>query len=226
MIAKKSSSADLEKKRFAFFQIGLIVSGALCLVAFEYSSAHVDGKVAKVDEEVLESYVFDERLHDIPEKPMPQRENTATVIATPIDNVTISSRPLPNGTSTAGFITVIGDTGYEFGEIEEEDVVYEGVDKEPAFPGGVKAMMEFIQEKTEYPELEREMGIQGIVYVEFIVNKDGSISSVLSKSELNKNLEKEAMRVVGIMPNWIPGEQAGKAVRVRYIIPINFSILP
>lgn len=228
MIAKKSSSADLERKRFAFFQIGLIVSGALCLVAFEYSSANVEHKVVKLEEPAPETYMYDEKLLDIVEKPEVQKQPTATVIALPQDNVTITTRTLPTGIFSASHtVSVIGDGGYgDIGELEPEDIIYEGVDVDPSFPGGAEAMMKFIQSKTLYPAIPREMGIQGIVYVGFIVNKDGSISEVISKNDLHIDLEKEAKRVVGIMPNWIPGEQAGKPVRVRYVVPINFVIQP
>jgi len=226
MIAKKSSSADLEKKRFAFFQIGLIVSGALCLVAFEYSSANVSQKVVHVEEQE-HYYSNDERLVEIIEKPVVQKP-AATILALPIDNATISSTILQTGTfTTSSTISVIGDSGYgDIGELAPEEMIYEGVDQEPSFPGGDKAMNAFIQLKTQYPQLPREMGIQGIVYVGFIVNKDGSISEVITKNNLHIDLEKEAKRVIGIMPNWIPGEQAGKPVRVRYVVPINFVIQP
>ena len=227
MIAKKSSSADLERKRFAFFQIGLIVSGALCLVAFEYSSANVQQKVVKVEEPAPDTYSYDDKLLEIIEKPAVEKP-AATVIALPTDNVTITARTLPTGTFSASHtVSIIGDGGYgDIGELEPEDIIYEGVDVDPSFPGGNKEMMSFIQSKTQYPQIPREMGIQGIVYVGIIVNKDGSISEVTAKNDLHIDLEKEAKRVVGIMPNWIPGEQAGKPVRVRYVVPINFVIQP
>jgi len=226
MIAKKSSSADLEKKRFAFFQIGLIVSGALCLVAFEYSSANVSQKVVHVEEQE-HYYSNDERLVEIIEKPVVQKP-AATILALPIDNATISSTILQTGTfTTSSTISVIGDSGYgDIGELIPEDIEHEIVDKEPSFPGGAVAMNAFIKLKTQYPELAREMGIQGIVYVGFLVNKDGSISDISTKNNLSIDLDKEAKRVVGIMPNWIPGEQAGKPVKVRFVVPINFVIQP
>ena len=85
-------------------------------------------------------------------------------------------------------------------------------------------MMKFIQSTVNYPEMPREMGIQGVVNVHFVVNKDGSISNVRTDSQLHKDLEKEAMRVISMMPNWKPGEQAGKHVSVHYTVPINFVI--
>jgi len=227
MIAKKSNKADLERKRFAFFQIGLIVAGSVCLVAFEYTSANVAGKVVYIEDDVEQAYTFDEKLHDIPEQPIPQKQNSVSVTMIPIDNVTISVKALASVGFTSNTFSGMGDAGYgDLGELIPEDIIYEGVDKEPEFPGGDSAMAVFIKRKTEYPEIPREMGIQGIVYVGFIVNKDGSISEVNSKNSLNADLEREAMRVIRLMPNWIPGEQAGKPVRVRFTVPINFLIKP
>ncbi len=103
-----------------------------------------------------------------------------------------------------------------------EDIIYEDVEVDAAFPGGDKAMIAFIESEIHYPLIPLEMGIQGKVYVEFIVNKDGSISDVTAKNNLHVDLEKEAIRVVSMMPNWVPGKQAGKPVRARKVIPINF----
>jgi len=95
---------------------------------------------------------------------------------------------------------------------------------EPTFPGGESAMMTWIQEHIEYPQLAVEMGEQGIVYVQFVVNKDGSIEKVKIMRGVSDALDDEAKRVVKRMPKWTPGEQAGKKVRVRYTLPIHFRL--
>ena len=112
--------------------------------------------------------------------------------------------------------------------VEEEKIIDEPiqdfVEVDPAFPGGEAAMIKFIQQNVVYPELSREMGEQGTVYVQFVVNSDGSIQDVVVLKGVSEQLNKEAVRVVKKMPNWSPGEQAGKKVRVRYQIPIKFTI--
>lgn len=227
MIAKKSNKADLERKRFAFFQIGLVVAGSLTLAAFEYTTVNVEKKKVEIaqntstwspttdliDEDILES------------KPQPQ---TASYQTEPVDSVIISTTPGPLVT-TIGPIVIVDTPCIDC--IEKPVIVDDTkakilnfVDKDPEYVGGVEAMMAFLQENTNYPEMCREMGIGGTVFVEFVVNTDGSICQVKSANEMNPLLMKEAERVVGLMPNWIPGENAGKKVRVRYTIPINFVV--
>jgi periplasmic protein TonB len=232
MIAKKSSKADLERKRFAFFQIGMIVAGSLTLAAFEYTTVQTEKqKVAIVEEDsgvqIWVPALIDPVQEDRPE-PQQSRVQQSSVVMKPIDEVTIVKAPLnPNLTYTDTKVIITEpctdciETGITI-EGEDEPLFVSEVD--PQYPGGFKAMFDFISKNVSYPEMAREMGVQGTVQVHFVVNRDGSITDVKTDSKVNKDLENEAMRVVGMMPNWIPGEQAGKPVRVHYTIPINFVI--
>lgn len=226
MIAKKSMKADLEKKRFAFFQIGMLVAGSLALAAFEYNSAEISEKIVRFENQV-ETWVPDEMVYDLIEDRQ-EIQQSASVTMPPIDDLTISSRtiPEPGITVSSGLIIIDeGDGGYgPIGNIVEIDDILPVAEIEPQFPGGEAAMAEFIRSKVRYPDMPMQMGVQGVTYIEFVVNTDGSICQIKAKSDIHKDLEKEAMRVVGLMPNWIPGEQAGKKVRVRYTVPINFVI--
>ena len=94
----------------------------------------------------------------------------------------------------------------------------------PQFPGGDKAMFEFISSNIKYPAIAREYGEQGTVYIQFTVEKDGSISKVVSQRPLGYGLDEEALRVINSMPKWKAGEQRGRKVRVRFTIPIKFSL--
>jgi protein TonB len=105
-----------------------------------------------------------------------------------------------------------------------EEPIADFAEVEPTFPGGEGAMMTWIQENIEYPQIAVEMGEQGIVYVQFVVNKDGSIEQVKIMRGVSDALDDEAKRVVKKMPKWTPGEQAGKKVRVRYTLPIHFRL--
>lgn len=226
MIAKKSTKADLEKKRFAFFQIGMLVAGSLALAAFEYNSAEISEKIVQFNND-RETWVPNEDVYEIIED-RPLETSHASVTMPPIDDLTITTRtmPEPGITVNPGVIVIDeGDGGYgPIGDIVDIGEILPVAEIEPMFPGGETAMAEFIRSKVRYPSMPMEMGIQGITYIEFVVNTDGSICQIKAKSNLHKDLEKEAMRVVGLMPNWIPGEQAGKKVRVRYTVPINFVI--
>ena len=94
----------------------------------------------------------------------------------------------------------------------------------PQFPGGDKALMKFLSQNTEYPRYEREMEISGKVVLKFIVNEDGSISKTQILKGTTRGFEKEAARVVSILPHFKPGLQQGKPVKVQFILPFTFSL--
>ena len=100
------------------------------------------------------------------------------------------------------------------------------VDVMPSFLGGQEALMKFVKENLKYPEKERAKGITGKCIIGFVVETDGSISSVKVVKGIKKGpgCNKEAVRVVKSMPNWSPGIQNGKKVRVQFNLPVNFSL--
>ena len=123
--------------------------------------------------------------------------------------------------------TRIGEDAPVLGEtpsIMPAQAVFKIVEQMPQYPGGDDAMMKFIQKNIKYPDLERESDIQGRVVLGFIVNVDGSLSDITVRKSVSHGLDKEAIRVVKLMPNFIPGRQQGKAVRVQYMLPIMFKL--
>ena len=95
----------------------------------------------------------------------------------------------------------------------------------PEFPGGQAALINFLSENVKYPAIALENGIQGRVLVQFVVDKDGSISNVaVARTGGDPSLDKEAVRVIKMMPRWIPGMQRGKPVRVKYKVPVTFRL--
>ena len=111
-------------------------------------------------------------------------------------------------------------------EVVEDEVVeqeiFQIVEEMPAYPGGDQKLMEFIAKGIKYPQIARETGIQGRVFVGFVVEPDGSVSNVKVLRGIGGGCDEEAMRVVKSMPKWKPGKQRGKAVRVSYMLPVNF----
>ncbi len=95
---------------------------------------------------------------------------------------------------------------------------------ESEFPGGVEAMMKFISDRIQYPQVDIEMGIQGRVFVEFVVEKDGSLTEIKVLRGVSKTLDLEAMRIIRLMPKWKPGEIRGRPVRCRSRLPILFRL--
>jgi len=102
--------------------------------------------------------------------------------------------------------------------------VYDVVEQMPSFPGGPQRLKDYLSENTHYPKECKESGVQGRVIVRFIVERDGSISEVTIIRCLDPLMDVEAGRVISSMPKWNPGRQNGMAVRVRYILPVNFRL--
>ncbi len=107
---------------------------------------------------------------------------------------------------------------------EDENKIFTVVEQQPEFEGGYAAMMAFIKKNMRYPASARRMGVDGTVYVSFVVSKDGSISEVKTIRGISADCDKEAMRVVSMMPPWKPGRQNGKPVFVRFVLPIKFQL--
>ena len=108
---------------------------------------------------------------------------------------------------------------------EADPNVFEVVEKMPEFPnGGMPGLMKYLSDNIRYPEAAKVAGIQGRVTVVFVVDKDGSITNVKTLRGVDAELDKEAIRVISAMPKWIPGMQKGKAVKVRYTVPVMFRL--
>ena len=105
-----------------------------------------------------------------------------------------------------------------------EEKVYDVVEEMPQFPGGPSALFEYLSNNLQYPVVAEENGVQGRVIVTFIVEKDGSISNAKVVKAVDPSLDKEAIRLVESMPNWIPGKQNGEPVRVKYTVPVTFRL--
>jgi TonB family protein len=105
-----------------------------------------------------------------------------------------------------------------------ENKVFMVVERMPEFPGGEEAMNKFIQKNIVYPDMERSNDIQGRVVVGFVVEKDGSLSDFQIKKSVSTDIDKEAIRVVKLLPKFRPGMQQGKAVRLQYFLPIAFKL--
>ena len=106
----------------------------------------------------------------------------------------------------------------------EENKVFDVVEQMPSFPGGMGALMSWLSQNIKYPVIAAENGVQGRVIVQFVVEKDGSITDVKVAKSVDPSLDKEATRVVSSMPKWTPGKQNGSAVRVKYTVPVTFKL--
>jgi len=113
-------------------------------------------------------------------------------------------------------------------KLKSDDKVFEVVETQPEFPGGHNEMMKFISKNFKYPEEARRHEITGRVLISYVVNEDGKVSDIKpllpKERQLGYGLEEEAMRVISLMPDWTPGTQGGKAVKVRYTLPFYCTL--
>lgn len=225
MEAKKTPKADLENKRTFFVQIGLIVALAAMLVAFEWKT--YDVKQVEMGERQVE--ILEEEMVEItqqnkpPPPPAPPAQTTLIHIVT--DDVEVEDDLIID--AEADELTVI-DTYTPPAVMEEEEVaeaeIFTVVEESPSYPGGDEARIRFLQQNIQYPQMARESGIQGTVYVTFVVEKNGAVTDVRVLRGIGGGCDEEAVRVIKAMPKWNPGKQRGKPVRVQFNMPIKFTL--
>jgi protein TonB len=228
MNLKKSPKADLENKKNVFFMLGLVVALGVTLVAFEWTTKPkaADSLGQIQTQEVEEEIIPITREQQVKPPPPPPPPKTVEVLNIVDDDVEIEDE-LEIEDTEADDETVIDvapviETREE--EEEEEAQVFFIVEDMPEFPGGELALRKYIANAIKYPVIAQENGIQGKVYVTFVVDKDGGISDARIARGVDPSLDKEALRVVNTLPKWKPGKQRGKPVRVSYTVPINFVL--
>jgi len=227
MELKKSPKADLENKRSTFVQVGLVISLGLCLLAFNWTNrvekAASLGTIAQ--QEVEDEIIPITRQEEVKPPPPPPPPKVVEVLNI-VDDKTDIDEELDIDDSEADDKTVIEVAPIIQQEEEqaEESQVFFIVEDMPEFPGGELALRKFIANAIKYPVIAQENGIQGKVYVNFVVDKDGSITNAKIARGVDPSLDKEALRVVNSLPKWKPGMQRGKPVKVSYTVPISFVL--
>jgi len=225
MEEKKSPKANLENKKLMFTQIGLIISLVIAWLAFEhksYDKREIDPSLLRTAEVVEEELVEITKQEEPKPQPVEVPKQT-TQLEIVQDDVEVEDIEI---NAEVDQTEVIEE--YVAPEIEEEEVVeqeiFQIVEEMPAFPGGDQKMLEYVAKNIKYPQIARESGIQGRVFVSFVVEPDGSVSNVKVLRGIGGGCDEEAMRVVKSMPKWKPGKQRGKPVRVSYNLPVNFRL--
>ncbi len=122
------------------------------------------------------------------------------------------------------FCFVFTLTGSAQDPVNKKGDVYFTVDEMPKFPGGDQALREFIATNVKYPEKAKKEGKQGKVYVSFIIDKNGTVTNPKVERGVCPELDKESIRVVKSIPQWTPGKEKGKPVKVQFTVPINFAL--
>lgn len=228
MELKKTPKADLENKKQLYFMIGLVLALGIMLVGFEWTSkptkADSLGTVGAV--EVEEEIIPVTREQEV-KPPPPPPPKVIEVLNILDDDVKIDDE-LQIDDSEADDKTLIDVAPVISAPKEEEEEatteVFFIVEDMPEFPGGEAALRAYIANSIKYPVIAQENGVQGKVYVTFVVGKDGSVSDAKIARGVDPSLDKEALRVVNTLPKWKPGKQRGKPVNVSYTVPINFQL--
>jgi len=228
METKKSKKADLESKRNTFFLIGLVLALGATFLAFEWkakpSAAESLGVVQskEVEEEII-PITREPEVKPPPPPPPPQVVEVLNIVENDVE----IDEELKIEDSEADEETIIDiQPVLERHEEEEEteDEIFYFAEDPAEFPGGDRALYKYINDAVKYPVIAQENGIQGKVYVKFVVNEHGAVSDAQILRGVDQSLNQEALRVINSLPNFKPGKQRGKPVKVYYNAVINFQL--
>ena len=224
MEPKKTEKADLTKKSGLFFNIGLVSTLAIVVMAFEYKTyddtSLKDMAAANNNmEEILEVPPTEQP------PPPPPKIQQPEIIEVPDEEEIEEEIEIEFDVEVTEETKVSEIQIVEVEQPKENvDEIFLVVEETAAPPGGMQAFYEFVGKKMKYPAQARRMGIEGKVFVEFVINRDGSIVDVKAIKGIGAGCDEEAVRVVQSSPKWSPGKQRGKPVRQRMVLPITFKL--
>lgn len=226
MEIKKSTKANLNQFRLIFFEVGLVLVFFLLWNRFEHKTGEVEVEI--LDSQMAAPLEAEEapitRQEELkPPPPPPPRPQVVEEIIIKEDDAEIENEVEMEDTE------VDENTEVEIVEIEDEEEaeeipIFVVVEEMPEFPGGQLELRKHIANSVEYPEIAREMDIQGRVFVEFVVDERGKVINAKVVRSVHPALDKEALRVINSLPTWKPGKQRGKPARVKFTLPINFKL--
>jgi len=235
MQPKKNENADLSRNSSLYFVIGLSVILLISWKAIEWRTYEkvYAYEALNVEDEDDEEIPITEQLKT-PPPPPPPPPPAPEVIEVVEDEEEVEETVIESTETDDDEIIEVEEVEIEE-EFEDVDVPFAVIEDVPIFPGCENVakserrncfqeqMNKHIRKNFRYPEIAQEMGIQGRVFVNFIIAKDGSISNVRMRGP-DKNLEKEAQRIISKLPTMTPGKQRGRPVRVPFSIPITFRL--
>lgn len=234
MQLKKNPNADLTKNSSLYFAIGLAVVLFISWQAIEWKTYDKSGygyEALNVDDEDDEEVPITEQIKTPPPPPPPPAPEVLEVVE---DEEEVEETIIESTETDQEEIVEVEDIEVE-DDFDDVDVPFAVIEDVPIYPGCEKVaksqrrqcfqdqINKHIRKNFRYPEIAQEMGIQGRVYVNFVIAKDGSITNVRMRGP-DKNLEKEAARIISKLPSMTPGKQRGRPVRVPFSIPITFRL--
>lgn len=235
MQIKKYDKANLEKLKILFILVGLNLALIVCYAAFEHTSKNLstsslgDLSVSDVTEEEIDATQQEELPPEVEQQEPEQEPEQVIEELVIVENTEQDTKININTEADEKTKTVVKVVETSISNVVPEDEYIEPisfaiVEEKPSFPGGDEALLKFIRDNTVYPPTAKDLGIQGRVYIQFVIDKNGHVTNIQVARSVDPYLDKEALRVVALIPNWSPGKQRGKAVPVTYLVPINFKL--
>jgi protein TonB len=235
--SKKHQDVDLGKMSFMYFNVAMVVTVAALLMAFEYKSVNIFEKPVEYLGDML---VMDDTTIQIkeiqppaPAAPMVKQPEIKIVddnkkleeppkdLNSETDENTDENANTNTGTKFGG-----GDSNTDYVEPPKEtvDEIFTIVEEGATFEGGMSKFYDYVKKNLDYPKSAKKMGVEGKVFVQFVINKDGSVTDVQAIKGIGSGCDEEAVRVVSASPKWTPAKQRGATVRQKMVIPIVFKL--
>jgi len=232
MILKKTTKGDLEKRKNTFFTLGLVLVLALIYVCFELFATQDPAPIMAIQDDVFVEMMEDE-VAATDQAPPPaateqqQQQHQEVILHVVEDNIAVASDfNFSSEFSEDLAVEVISYTPIEIVQEHVDDAPpVRFAEEMPEFVGGMEEMYKFLQSKLQYPESARINNISGVVLIEFVVERDGRVTNVRVIAPLYPDCDKEAVRVIQMMPKWKAGKSMGQAVRCLFQIPVQFSLM-
>lgn len=225
METKKTKKADLSHKKAMYFNLGLVLAMAFVISAFEWKT-YGEIVVCRIPDV---AGIFDPIInvpvttHDIPKPPELQPVKKVNPIF--VEEMTTELTELQKMVEPAENSQIEYPIGTEMpDETVEEPPYHTVVEKMPAFDGGYSAFAKYLSKNIKYPSQARRMGVEGRVFVEFIINETGELTKIRTIKGIGAGCDEEAERVLENAPKWSPGKQRGIPVKVKMVLPIDFRL--
>lgn len=226
MEAKKTKKATIENRRGSWLLMGVVVALSFMFVSFEWTQHGVNSSTSwsahdPIFEIELVPVTYSEKKLEPPPLPESKPAEWIEIVKNDLD----VDETVVAGSEDEGLASPVVWVPPVVEEKKvEEDVIFVTAQEMPEFPGGSAALLKYLSTHIKYPTPSQEVGSQGKVIVQFVVDKDGSIINLEVLRGVDPYLDKEALRVLRSMPKWKAGMQNGKKVRVKYTVPVVFRL--
>ena len=229
----------LRKRYKKHVTVAMIITLILLIVAVAYPviASYISKSRIIKEEKSVETEILNAPKEDLPPPPPPppppeaMAEKVKFTVPKVVEDTVETGLATQDDLSTKGNTEAPPEEEIKIEEVKEQVIQQEApkeiftvVEEQPGYPGGDEARIKFLQDNIKYPEEAKELGVQGKVFVTFVVEVDGSITDVRVLRGIGAGCDEEAVRVVKSMPRWVPGKQRGQPVRVQFNLPIKFTL--